>query len=170
MTKDAYFDRFYGPGWPTLEFLEPYFVKSPAPHGWFHNSGNDSAVIHLFGLEGTEHLPQWKGRKDISLSMWGHPKLGVLLQYSRVGWGMSEDWFSAGDLSKFGLWVRTLHGDPMPVGLYIPFSKAWLAVREFMETEGRLPKSIEWISSNDVPDGTFPDPMDVDESKVLPDP
>jgi len=31
-------------------------------------------------------------------------------------------------------------------------------VKEFMETEGQLPTSIEWVSSDDLPDNTFPDP------------
>ena len=46
----------------------------------------------------------------------------------------------------------------MPAGLYIPFDRAWLAVKEFIETEGRLPTSIEWVSNADLPEGTFPEP------------
>jgi hypothetical protein len=41
-----------------------------------------------------------------------------------------------------------LHGTPLPVGLFIPFEKAWLAVKEFMETDGKLPKSIDWIEND----------------------
>ncbi|MBS0243246.1 MAG: hypothetical protein JSS20_13790 [Proteobacteria bacterium] len=41
---------------------------------------------------------------------------------------------------------------------FIPFDKAWLAVKEFMETEGQMPTSIPWIYSDDLPDNTFPDP------------
>jgi len=50
----------------------------------------------------------------------------------------------------------------MPVGLYIPFEKAWLAVKAFLETEGELPKSIEWVANADLPRNTFPDPGTVD--------
>jgi hypothetical protein len=47
----------------------------------------------------------------------------------------------------------------MPVGLYIPFKTAWLAVTEFIETEGQiLPTSIEWIANKDLPPNTFPEP------------
>jgi hypothetical protein len=46
----------------------------------------------------------------------------------------------------------------MPVGLYIPFAKAWPAVKEFIETEGALPTSIEWVKNSELPPGTFPDP------------
>jgi hypothetical protein len=31
-------------------------------------------------------------------------------------------------------------------------------VKEFMETEGKLPSSIEWVTSDDLPANTFPDP------------
>lgn len=159
MIKDAYFHTFLGPGWPNREFLEPYFTHPATDLGWFPNSSNDSAGISLQGLDGTEHLPWGRGRKDIDLAMWGNPDLGVLLQYSIIGGGVPrQDWFSRGDLTKIKKWVRTLHNDPMPVGLYIPFAEAWKAVKEFMETEGQLPKSIEWIKGEDLPEGTFPDP------------
>ena len=54
--------------------------------------------------------------------------------------------------------MRNLHNDPLPVGLFIPFKSAWLAVKEFIETDGALPKSIEWVANKDLPAGTFPDP------------
>ena len=90
--------------------------------------------------------------------MTGNSDLGVLLIYTKRGGGNRIEFASKGDLSKLRQWVRTLHDDPMPVGLYIQFAKAWLAVKEFMETEGRLPKSIEWVKNCDLPPGTFPDP------------
>lgn len=160
MKKDAYFHTFYGPGWPSQEFLKPYFKKPPlGTIGWFPNSGNDSGGLSLEGIDGTEHLPFGRGRKDIRLDLWGNPQLGVLLQYVRYGGGEPRrDWFSKGDLRNIRQWVRSLHGDPLPVGLFIPFDQAWLAVKEFMETEGQLPISIEWVSSDALPDNTFPDP------------
>jgi hypothetical protein len=54
--------------------------------------------------------------------------------------------------------VRSSHGSPLPVGLFIPYEKAWSAVKEFMETDGALPTSIEWIANRDLPPNTFPDP------------
>jgi hypothetical protein len=32
------------------------------------------------------------------------------------------------------------------------------AVKEFIETGGALPTSIEWIANSDLPENTFPDP------------
>jgi hypothetical protein len=46
----------------------------------------------------------------------------------------------------------------LPVGLFIPFRTAWKAVREFIETDGELPKSIEWVADRDIPPEAFPDP------------
>ncbi len=44
----------------------------------------------------------------------------------------------------------------MPLGLFIPFEQALKAVIEFVETDGALPKCIEWIASTDLPEGSFP--------------
>jgi hypothetical protein len=32
------------------------------------------------------------------------------------------------------------------------------AVMEFIQTNGALPKCIEWIASADLPEGSFPEP------------
>jgi hypothetical protein len=34
--------------------------------------------------------------------------------------------------------VRNLHNDPLAVGLFIPFKSAWLAVKDFIETDGEV--------------------------------
>jgi hypothetical protein len=157
MIKDVYFNAYHGPGWPSQEQMRPYFLAAPG-NEWFYTGGNDSGSLRLKGVDGTDALPEGKGRIDINLLLWGNPDLGVLLIYQKVGGGHRENYTSKGDLTRLKEWVRTLHDDPMPVGLYIPFAKAWLAVKEFMETEGQLPKSIEWIKGGDLPPGTFPDP------------
>lgn len=159
MRKRVHFDHFWGSFWPSIGEVAPYFLAGPNGSNWFHESGNDSASLTLEGLDGTENLPPGRGRKDIVLSMWGNPEHGVLVQYASYGGGQSrQDWFSKGDMRKIKHWVRSLHDTPLPVGLFIPFDQAWLAVKEFMETEGRLPISIAWVKSDDLPDNTFPDP------------
>jgi hypothetical protein len=157
MQKDAYFDTYWGAGWPSLEWLKPYFLNPPDKR-WFFPGGNDGASLSALGVDGTEHFDRNKGRVDVHLEMWAHPKLGVLLIYSKWGGRHKETYSSKGDLSRLREWVRTLHNDQRPVGLFIPFEKAWLAVKEFIETEGELPKSIEWIANRDLPPNTFPDP------------
>ncbi len=157
MRKRAYFNTFWGRGWPQLKELEPYFL-APRGRRWFFETGNDSAGLDAEGVDGTEHLEANKGRIDIRLEMWGHPDLGVLLIWSKWGGGRKETYTSKGDLTRLRELVRSLHDTPLPVGLFIPFDVAWKAVKEFIETDGQLPKSIQWIANHDLPPGTFPDP------------
>src|SRR5262252_8639295 len=144
MQKKVYFDESDGPGWPEPKELEHYFL-APSGQEWFYTGGNDGASLTAEGVDGTEHLELGRGRIDIVLYMWGNPNLGVALTYHKYGGGHQEAYSSKGDLGRLREWVRTLHGDPMPVGLYIPFKHAWKAVKQFIETDGQLPKSIEWI-------------------------
>jgi immunity protein Imm1 of predicted polymorphic toxin system len=82
----------------------------------------------------------------------------VLLQYRKLG---------KGDLTRLDdlVWIGQEEGDLMPIGLFIPFDRAWLAVKEFIETDGALPKSIEWIADADISDEIFPDPALVSRIK-----
>jgi hypothetical protein len=158
MKKRTYFDKFDRRGWPALHELEPFFL-APKGKEWSYQGGNDSWGLMLEGLEGTEHLEYGdRHRIDVDLEMTGHPKHGLFLYYAKYGGGYQERFFSKGDLSHLKDHVRTLHSDLRPIGLFIPFKEAWKAVKEFIETEGDLPKSIEWISSEDLPPDTFPPP------------
>jgi Immunity protein Imm1 len=157
MRKRVYFGEFDGRGWPLPEQLQRYFL---APHGqrWTFEGGNDSWGLTAEGVDGTEHLEANKGRIDVDLDMWGHPDLGVLLIYSKWGGGLKQTYSSKGDLRRLREWVRSLHDTPLPVGLFIPFEQAWKAVKEFIETDGQLPRGIEWVANRDLPPNTFPDP------------
>ena len=98
-----------------------------------------------------------EGRIDVDLDMWGHPDLGVLLIYSKWGGRIKEMRSSKGDLTRLREWVRGKQGTLLPIGLFIPYGTAWKAVKEFMETDGKLPNSIKWIANRHLPRGTFPD-------------
>lgn len=163
MRKEGYFDTHWGSGWPDPKQLERYFLATPGQR-WTFETGNDSWGLGLEGVDGTEHLEEGKGRIDIRLSMWGHPVHGVLLIYEKLGGGHKQVCSSKGDLSRLREWVRGMHGTPLPVGLFISYEKAWQAVKEFMETDGALPTSIEWIANRDLPPKTFPDPWEVPAS------
>lgn len=157
MRKRTYFDSRRRAGWPRPKELEHYFL---APRGkeWFSTGGNDGARLSAEGLYGTEHLEPNKGRIDVHLSMWGNSDHGVFLMYEKWGGGIRETYSSKGDLTRLREWVRSLHDTPLPIGLFIPFKNAWEAVKEFIETDGEFPKSIEWIANKDLPANTFPDP------------
>lgn len=156
MHKWTYFDKHDHEGWPPPEVLAPYFASGGRE--WFHRSGNDTAGLEAEGVDGTGHLAQGKGRIDVDLYLWGVPGLGVLLIYRKYGGSLNEAFSSRGDMRRLRQWVRSLHNTPLPVGLFIPFERAYEAVKEFIETDGQLPKSIEWVANKDLPPGTFPDP------------
>ena len=167
MRKRVYFGQFQGLYWPPTGELASYFI-APKGREWCYDGGNDSYGLEIRGLYGTENLPTIgqagharRGTQiEASLGMYGNPDLGVLIQYSKRGGDVYDEYFSIGDLSRLKEWVRTLHDDLRPVGLYIPFRDAWPAVKEFMETDGELPKCIPWIAASDLPENTFPDPND----------
>jgi hypothetical protein len=157
MRKRCYFNSDYSFDWPMPEKLAPFFLDPPGKR-WFFQTGNDGGVLAIEGLNNTENLQPGAGRIDIRLEMCGHPELGVFLYYLKTGGDDRGAFGSKRDLTKLREWVRNLHNDPMPVGLFIPYADAWRAVKEFIETGGALPKSIEWIANDDLPPGTFPDP------------
>lgn len=156
MRKHANFDLLDGRGWPEPKAIEHYFVgKQKKP--WLFESGDDSAGFTAEGVDGTEHLESNKGRINIHLYITGHPARGVTLCYQKWGGGFKDTYYSKGDLSRLREVVRSMHGTPDLMGLFIPFEKAWLAVKEFIEKDGALPRSIEWIASRDLPPNSFPD-------------
>lgn len=157
MKKRIYFDVFDACAWPPIERLKPYFF-APKGNEWSYRGGNDNWAIRVEGAEGSENLDANHGRIDIDLEMWGHPDHGVLLIYSKWGGGHKETYSSKGNLLRLKEIVHGLQGTPLPIGLFIQFQSAWLAVKEFMDTDGALPKSIEWIANSDLPPNTFPDP------------
>ena len=157
MKKSGYFASCASEGWPNPKDIEHYFL-APLGQRWFFETGNDSGSFTAEGVDGTEHMQANKGRIDINLRMWGNPDHGVLLIYSKWGGGHKQTFSSKGDLSRLRDLVRSTHDDPLPIGLFIPFAQAWRAVKEFIETDGALPKSIEWIANRDLPPNTFPDP------------
>jgi hypothetical protein len=157
MRKRTYFASEMSAGWPTPKELERYFL-APRGQRWFFETDNDSGSLSAEGVDRTEQLEVNKGRVDVDLAMWGHPDLGVLLIYSKWDGELKLTYSSKGDLSRLREWVRSTHDTPLPVGLFIPYERAWDAVKEFIETDGQLPKSIEWIANRDLPPNTFPDP------------
>jgi hypothetical protein len=158
MIKTSYFDNFDEAGWPTVAQLQPFFL-APTGKEWSYQGGNDCWGLDVQGLYGTAGLPR-NERVNVHLYMIGHPAHGVLLQYNKWDGRIRQmlGYCSKGDVSRIREHVRSAHGSLLPVGLFIPFRTAWKAVREFIETDGELPKSIEWVADRDIPPEAFPDP------------
>jgi Immunity protein Imm1 len=156
MEKWAGFDTYWGPGWPDEKWLEPFFL-TPAGRRSFRERGCDSASLTGRGLYGTQSRDRDSSVKAV-LGIYFNPELGVLLDYRKSGGGVDETYESKGDMNRLWEWVVSTHGTSLPVGLFIPFEKAWQAVKEFMRTDGELPRCIEWIRDTDLPPGTWPDP------------
>ena len=156
--KTIYFDNFPHHGWPALSELEPFFL-APKGQEWSFHGRNDSWGIDVDGLYGTGDRAEID-RVGVHLYMMGNRDLGVYLIYDKWDGRIRHPYSYAtkGDLSRLGEFVKTLHGTLLSVGLFIPFPVSWKAVKEFMETDGELPTSIEWIASRDLPSETFPDP------------
>ena len=158
MKKTIHFDSFAREGWPQPSELQRFFL-APQGREWSYRGGNDHWGIDVDGLFGTDGLPDHE-RVSVSLSMVGNPDLGVSLFYSKWDGRVRRkfSYNSKGDFERVGEVVRSLQGDLWPVAFFVPFAVAWSAVREFMETDGELPTSIEWIASEELLSGTFPDP------------
>jgi len=173
MKKRVHVVQFKGPFWPLPDQLAPFFLTINGQQRTY-SRGNDNWGLSISGLYGTEAWPTYvqdpehadSTQVEAHLSLWAHPKLGVLIMYERYGGGLSDTYFTFSDLSRLNQWVETRHGDLRPVGLFIPFRDAWPAVKEFMDTEGELPKCINWVSADDLPAGTFPDPDEQQPIKV----
>ncbi|HEX5422782.1 MAG TPA: hypothetical protein VFW94_04485 [Candidatus Acidoferrales bacterium] len=167
MIKTAYFGEFRGPGWPTAEQLAPYFFAGQQPP-WTFKGRNDNWGLDAKGLYGTETLPDLD-RVNVHLSMTGHPAKGVMIQYRKWDGTIrkAETFYSGGDLTQRLRFINSVHGTPLSLGLFIPFGAAWRAVKEFIETDGELPKAIDWIAGRDLPDDTFPDMGDREAMKKI---
>jgi hypothetical protein len=158
MIKSTYFDHLYGPSWLDPSQLEPYFL-APKGKEWSYDGGNDQWGLDARGLYGTDGLPSIDQVK-VHLYMTGHPDHGVLLQYNKWD-GRVKTMFaysSKGDLRRVREHVVSMHGTLLPIGLFVPFPVGWKAVKEFIETDGELPTSIEWVATSDLPRDAFPDP------------
>jgi hypothetical protein len=112
----------------------------------------------FFVEKGDPNIPTDEVKAALYIHM--NAEHGVKLAYSRWDGRVQrkDDYDSKGDLTRLREFVRSFHDTPLSIGLFVPFERGWSAVKEFIETDGALPKSIEWIANRDLPPGTFPTP------------
>lgn len=155
MKRTSYFHDWCNEGWPDPAIIKPFF----SPGRWA-SGGNDSWGFDAIGSDGVQRAPYGKGPSYATLTMTAVPHLGVTLQYDR--WTKSiqkrESFNSKGDLSQLLTFVRSLHDDQLSLGLFVSFDRAWMATKQFLESDGDLPKGITWIDARELPPEAFPLP------------
>jgi hypothetical protein len=158
MIRTIHFDNFPRDGWPAPNELKRFFL-APKGQEWSFHGRNDSWGLDVDGMYGTADRAEID-RVAAHLYMIGNRDLGVYLAYDKWDGRIRHKYSYSpkGDLSRLGEFVESLHETQLSVGLFVPFPAAWKAVKEFMETDGELPTSIEWIATRDLPPGTFPVP------------
>lgn len=166
MEKRCNFPKLRINAWPAPGGLAPLFLEHSRQCDLW-SGGNDNWGLSIAGLDGTAHLPPkavlGRGRDtqiEARLSIWANPNHGALVYYQKISGKISIHRFSLGNMTRIKEWVRTTHDDLRPIGLYVPLETAWPAVKQFMETDGRLPTLIDWIKPEELPIGTFPDPWE----------
>lgn len=159
MKRESFFDDHWGEGWPDLANIE-YCLVDQNGREQFFAKGRDGGCFVAEGLYGTENMPPLTGQVKATLYMHMHPHRGVKLQYSKWDGRIKEKktYHSKGDLGRLKEFVRSFHGTPLSVGLFISFKDGCRAVKEFIETEGELPQSIAWVDDEDLPPEVFPLP------------
>ena len=147
MLKRVNFEGLVGSGWPDCQELERRFWARLREQGTVSGQLSAQTVHDVARLEARE------GRIDVDLQLGGDREHGVILQYWKRGYG--EVYSFTGDSSRLREWIFSSYETWLPVALFIPAEKAWNATREFIETEGALPQSIDWIATRDLPPNSF---------------
>lgn len=140
---------------PSIKDIERFFVSYKEDE--WSVGGASGADIVIYGAHGTEDGTPFKDRVDIWITIYDHPEYGMCTQYTKGGGGYRDNYFSLGDVGRLSKVMHTRHGDPLPVGLFVSPTTAWIAVKHFIETRGDRSPDIDWISADDVPREAFPE-------------
>lgn len=156
--KEAAFDDHWGNGWPDISAVEQG-LADPEKLAQLLAKGRDGGCFSIEWVYDKGALSQ-SGLVGAILYMHMNPEHGIKLQYS--SWdrrtGKRETYHSKGDLARIRQFVRSFHRTPLSIGLFVPFEKGRKAVKEFLQTDGKLPQSVDWISDDDLPSDAFPLP------------
>jgi hypothetical protein len=157
--KEAAFGDHWGNGWPDINAVEQG-LSDPEKLAKLFAKGRDGgcfSIEWIYDKEGS--IPRF-GLVGAILYMHLHPDHGIKLQYSV--WDRRtekrETYHSKGDLARLKQFVWSFHRTPLSIGLFVPFEIGRKAVKEFLQTDGELPQSVDWISDDDLPSEVFPLP------------
>jgi len=157
--KEASFGDHWGNGWPDISAVEKG-LADPEKLAQLFAKGRDGGCFSIEWIyDKDDSIPQ-TGLVGAILYMHMNPEHGIKLQYS--GWdrrtAKRETYHSKGDLTRLKQFVRSFHRTPLSIGLFVPFEIGRKAVKEFLQTDGKLPQSVDWISDDDLPSEVFPLP------------
>ncbi|HET7805327.1 MAG TPA: Imm1 family immunity protein [Pseudolabrys sp.] len=157
--KEASFDDHWGNGWPDITIVDQC-LTDPEKLAQLFAKGRDGGCFSIEWIYDEDNsVPQF-GVVGAILYMHMNPDHGIKLQYS--GWdrciGERKTYHSKGDLTKLKQFVRSFHRTPLSIGLFVPFETGRRAVKEFLETDGELPRSVDWILDDDLTPDVFPLP------------
>ena len=157
--KEAAFDDYWGNGWPETRVVEQG-LSDPEKLARLFAKGRDGGCFSIEWIyEKSNSAPQSE-LVGATLYMHINPDHGIKLQYSK--WdgrvGKKVTYHSKGDLTRLKQFVHSSHRTPLSVGLFVSFERGRKAVKEFLETDGELPRSIEWLSDDGLSSEVFPLP------------
>jgi hypothetical protein len=119
--------------------------------------------LAIYGAQGTESLPPYKGRVDISLAIVPDSEHGFYLIYSKTGV------VTGGQFHSLGSQTLTRPGSPMieidengyaiAAGLFVSPADAWAVVKRFIETNGERSDAIQWLTDAELPDSAISTPF-----------
>jgi Immunity protein Imm1 len=144
-------DQASDTSWPQIQSLSEYFKPLLGTTPWkFKTHGLDD-VWFWISQKDAEHF---EVRTELRLI--GVPGYGVYISYWQSGVKTGGlNFYAKGDLARIKDCAANRRGDLFSLALLVPFSAAYSALAEFLETNGALPKCIEWVEPSEVPDA-FP--------------
>lgn len=155
--KEAAFDNHWGNGWPEISVVEQG-LSDPEKLAQLFAKGRDGGCFSIEWIYDKKNSAPQSELVGATLYMHMNPDHGIKLQYSK--WdgriGEKRTYHSKGDLTRLKQFVRSFHRTPLSIGLFVPFEIGRRAVKEFLETDGGLPRSIDWVSEDDLPSEVFP--------------
>jgi len=146
-SRVTFLRQFQENRWPAIAEIASWF-ENYRHEDW---SGAGTGFLRLYGAEGTEGREFYKERIDVGLDIFHDAVLGFAIRWTKTGGGHSEAWVSKGNDELLGQWVEYGCDCTMSKALYVEPSRAWLALREFLETNGGRPSAILGYDQDHLP-------------------
>jgi Immunity protein Imm1 len=150
-------DQASDTSWPQIQSLNEYFKPWLGTTPWKFKTQNLDDAWFWICQKDAEHF---EVRTELRLI--GLPGYGVYISYWQSGAKSGDvNLYAKGDIARAKDCAANRRGDVFSLALLVPFSAAYSALAEFLETDGALPGCIEWMEPSEVsyafPPGYTPD-------------